>query len=215
MVRTDWSFLPSGSLFYFDPKADAAGQTCSSFPPKPSTGASNASRMSLEVKVLEPDEDLLESDRTHFCPIKNGYVDGTSFAVNNSLERVMYRRSNSGMLYLMDDETPYMEYKEKESTSPEPTNFTLKFRLRQGCDKSVQTEPLETFSPEEYDQVVCYTPDEDKSGSLAELDHFCYTSDEAVDQDDEQKENEKDSFALNPIGWGQQTGVPLHNDRRR
>ncbi|XP_020286112.1 uncharacterized protein LOC109853966 isoform X2 [Pseudomyrmex gracilis] len=209
--RVDWSFLSPGPFFPPNWRADAAGQTCSSFP-KPSTGASNGSRMSLEVKVLEPDEDLLESDRTHFCPIKNGYIDGTSFAVNNSWERVMYRRSTSGMLYLMDDETPYMEY--KEPTMPDFTNFTLKFRLRQGCDKSVQTEPLETFFPEEYDQLLCYTSDEDESGSLAKQDQFCYTSDEAFDQDDERKENKKDSFALNPIGWEQKTD-PLHIHRRR
>lgn len=46
------------------------------------------------VNDPEPDEDLLTSTRTHFRPIKEDghWADGTTFPINNSLERISYQR---------------------------------------------------------------------------------------------------------------------------
>lgn len=151
----------------------------------------------------EPDEDLLTSARTHFRPIKDDghWADGTTFPVNNTVERVAYRRSESGnLLYLPGGESPYMEYRENDvATLPASTNLTLKFRVRQ-CDKSVQTEPIR--SPV-------------KRRILSEQDHFRYSPVGAEDAVLQEQENiEKDSFALDQLGWVQ-SSVPLHNDRKR
>lgn len=74
---------------------------------------------SLPPEAKEQEEDLLTSARTHFRPIKQedtqqGYADGTTFAIRSSLERVNYKRSESGMLLLESEfDTPkkYMEYR--------------------------------------------------------------------------------------------------------
>jgi len=121
--------------------------------------------------------------------------------VNNTVERVAYRRSESGnLLYLPGGESPYMEYRENDAvTLPTSTNLTLKFRVRQ-CDKSVQTEPIR--SPV-------------KRRILSEQDHFRYSPVGAEDAVLQEQENiEKDSFALDQLGWVQ-SSVPLHNDRKR
>ncbi|XP_043269222.1 uncharacterized protein [Venturia canescens] len=151
--------------------------------------------------VHEDEEDLLTSARTHFRPIKDGghWADGTTFPVNNSVERVAYRRSDSGnLLYLPGGESPYMEY--RESNSPNPvtsTNLTLKFRVRQ-CDKCVQTEPVR--SPI-------------KRRILAEEDHFYYSSiDETIVR--ETSEMEKDTFNVDQLSWVK-PDFPLINDRKR
>jgi len=126
------------------------------FPPcKTPVGIYQESRFEV-TNLPEPDEDLLTSERTHFRPIKEDkWADGTTFSVNSTIERIAYRRSESGnLLYLPGSNTPYMEYREnpkesrKSSASP---NFTLKFRARQGCkqDKSVQTDPIRSPSPEQ------------------------------------------------------------------
>ncbi|XP_012522548.1 uncharacterized protein LOC105828638 [Monomorium pharaonis] len=167
-------------------------------------GVCKESRSSLKVNSLpEPDEDLLTSARTHFRPIKDDghWADGTTFPVNNTVERVAYRRSESGnLLYLPGGESPYMEYRENDATAlPASTNLTLKFRVRQ-CDKSVQTEPIR--SPV-------------KRRILSEQDHFRYSPVGAEDAVLQEQENiEKDSFALDQLGWVQ-SSVPLHNDRKR
>lgn len=173
-------------------------------PRKTPIGTRKESRSNLKVTSLpEPDEDLLTSARTHFRPIKDDghWADGTTFAVNNTLERVAYRRSESGnLLYLPGGESPYMEYRENDSPiSPTSSNLTLKFRVRQ-CDKCVQTEPIR--SPV-------------KRRILSEQDHFHYTPvgvEETVIREEEKIE--KDSFALGQLGWVR-SNVPLHNDRKR
>ncbi|CAL1688318.1 unnamed protein product [Lasius platythorax] len=129
------------------------------------------------------------------------WADGTTFPVNNTVERVAYRRSESGnLLYLPGGESPYMEYRESDAVMPPvSTNLTLKFRVRQ-CDKSVQTEPVR--SPV-------------KRRILSEQDHFRYSpigAEDAVIH--EQEDIEKDSFALDQLGWVQ-SSVSLHNDRKR
>lgn len=173
-------------------------------PRKTPIGTRKESRSNLKVNSLpEPDEDLLTSARTHFRPIKDDghWADGTTFPVNNTLERVAYRRSESGnLLYLPGGESPYMEYRESDSpVSPVSSNLTLKFRVRQ-CDKCVQTEPIR--SPV-------------KRRILSEQDHFHCTpvgGEETVAR--EQEKNEKDCFALSQLGWVR-SNVPLHNDRKR
>jgi len=68
------------------------------------------------------------------------------------------------------------------------------------CDKSVQTEPVR--SPV-------------KRRILSEQDHFRYSPVGAEDAVLQEQENiEKDSFALDQLGWVQ-SSVPLHNDRKR
>lgn len=155
------------------------------------------------TNIQEPDEDLLTSARTHFRPITDDghWADGTTFPVNNNVERVAYRRSDSGhLLYLPGGESPYMEYREGNSTPPvASTNLTLKFRVRQ-CDKCVQTEPVR--SPV-------------KRRILAEEDHFYYSSidaDETIAREGNGMEN--DSFTMEQLGWVK-SGLPLINDRKR
>ncbi|XP_015585439.1 uncharacterized protein LOC107263102 isoform X2 [Cephus cinctus] len=104
-------------------------------PHKTPIGTGKQSRSNLKVNSLpDPDEDLLTSNRTHFRPIKDDghWADGTTFPVNNTLERVAYRRSESGnLLYLPGGESPYMEYRESDSPPPAASsNLTLKFRDR-------------------------------------------------------------------------------------
>ncbi|XP_017881043.1 uncharacterized protein LOC108625490 [Ceratina calcarata] len=173
-------------------------------PRKTPIGTRKESRSNLKVNSLpEPDEDLLTSARTHFRPIKDDgqWADGTTFPVNNTLERVAYRRSESGnLLYLPGGESPYMEYRENDSPLPPvSTNLTLKFRVRQ-CDKCVQTEPIR--SPV-------------KRRILSEQDYIHYTP---VGVEDtvirEEEKVEKDSYVLGQLGWVR-SNVPLHNDRKR
>lgn len=160
----------------------------------------------MKVNSLpEPDEDLLTSMRTHFRPIKDDghWADGTTFPVNNTVERVAYRRSESGnLLYLPGGESPYMEYRESDAVMPPvSTNLTLKFRVRQ-CDKGVQTEPIR--SPV-------------KRRILSEQDHFRYSPIGAEDAAILEQENiEKDSFDSEwpQLNWVQ-SSIPLHNDRKR
>ncbi|XP_076636401.1 uncharacterized protein LOC143349210 [Colletes latitarsis] len=173
-------------------------------PRKTPIGTRKESRSNLKVNSLpEPDEDLLTSARTHFRPIKDDgqWADGTTFPVNNTLERVAYRRSESGnLLYLPGGESPYMEYRENDSPIPPvSSNLTLKFRVRQ-CDKCVQTEPIR--SPV-------------KRRILSEQDHFHYTPIGVEDTVIREEEKiEKDCYALGQLGWVR-SNVPLHNDRKR
>ncbi|XP_024885190.1 uncharacterized protein LOC112463204 isoform X1 [Temnothorax curvispinosus] len=197
-----WNGIDNTSLYCHNPQKDDRFFPVASS--KTPLGVRKESRSSLKVNSLpEPDEDLLTSARTHFRPIKDDghWADGTTFTVNNTVERVAYRRSESGnLLYLPGGESPYMEYRENDAVAlSASTNLTLKFRVRQ-CDKSVQTEPVR--SPV-------------KRRILSEQDHFRYSpvgAEDAVLQ--EQENNEKDSFALDQLGW-MQSSVPLHNDRKR
>lgn len=173
-------------------------------PRKTPIGTRKESRSNQKVNSLpEPDEDLLTSARTHFRPIKDDgqWADGTTFPVNNTLERVAYRRSESGnLLYLPGGESPYMEYRENDSPLPPvSSNLTLKFRVRQ-CDKCIQTEPIR--SPV-------------KRRILSEQDDIHYTP---VGVEDtvirEEEKIEKDCYTLGQLGWVR-SNVPLHNDRKR
>lgn len=176
-------------------------------PHKTPIGTCKESRSSLKVNSLpEPDEDLLTSARTHFRPIKDDghWADGTTFPVNNAIERVAYRRSESGnLLYLPGGESPYMEYRENNvaAAAAVSTNLTLKFRVRQ-CDKCVQTDPIR--SPV-------------KRRIISEQDRFHYSpigAEEIVIQEEEEEDVEKDFFSLDQLGWVQ-SNVPPHNDRKR
>lgn len=200
-----WSGIDSTlstNLYCHNPQTDDCFFSVASG--KTPLGVCKESRSSLKVNSLpEPDEDLLTSARTHFRPIKDDghWEDGTTFHVNNTVERVAYRRSESGnLLYLPGGESPYMEYRENDTVAlSASTNLTLKFRVRQ-CDKSVQTEPVR--SPV-------------KRRILSEQDHFRYSPVGAEDAVLQEQENiEKDSFALDQLGWVQ-SSVPLHNDRKR
>lgn len=63
------------------------------------------------VTVTSPviNDDLLTSEKTHFCPIKNAYNDGHTFSIDYSLDKVPFERSDTGSLYL--NEKKFMNYK--------------------------------------------------------------------------------------------------------
>lgn len=106
---------------------------------------------SLPPPPADPGEDLLTSSRTHFRPIRQEttatassassgprYADGTTFAIRGSLERVQYRRTDSGSLYLQCeyDASPkrYLEYRPPElelSPAGDTDEFRLRFRVKQ------------------------------------------------------------------------------------
>lgn len=102
--------------------------------------------------AADPGEDLLTSSRTHFRPIRQetaatsvsatssgpSYADGTTFAIRGSLERVQYRRTDSGSLYLQCeyDASPkrYLEYRSPElelNRKIDADEFRLHFRVKQ------------------------------------------------------------------------------------
>lgn len=231
--ESSWiSWKPDKSLL---PSWSPSPETVNCFFPscKTPVGVHKESCLNLEVTNLpEPDEDLLTSERTHFRPIKEDkWADGTTFPVNNTIERIAYRRSESGnLLYLPGSETPYMEYREnpeesrKSSASP---NFTLKFRVRQGCDKSVQTDPIRSPSPE---QLAIPEIPEISEEDIMWQNYILYQIERIYDEhpmcivhpDDldiakitQEKENiEENSFALDQLGWVQ-SNVSLHNDKER
>lgn len=93
----------------------------------------------LAENLPEP-EDLLTSPRTHFRPIRDDreWADGTTFSIDNSVERIAYRRSESGRLYLPGSETPHMEYRENIGQA-QSESFVIRFRVRQH-DQAVQTD---------------------------------------------------------------------------
>ncbi|XP_058796219.1 uncharacterized protein LOC131667055 isoform X1 [Phymastichus coffea] len=174
------------------------------YPAVPVATDKESSTQQKANNLPESDEDLLTSTRTHFRPIKEDghYTDGTTFPVNNSLERVAYRRSESGNLfYLPGGESPYMEYRENlVAPMAVSANLTLKFRVRQ-CDKSIQTEPIR--SPV-------------KRRILSEKDRMYYLSNAAEELNmNENEENEKDSFNLEQVGWDQPTVLSRSERKRR
>ncbi|KAJ8961959.1 hypothetical protein NQ314_005861 [Rhamnusium bicolor] len=94
-------------------------------------------------------EDLLTSELSHFKPISDKtenrnqgqYADGTSFFVSNNLDKVVYKRSASGLMMLENEygqSKKYLEYKLEDSPSPD-MEFVLKFSICQN-DKACQTE---------------------------------------------------------------------------
>lgn len=175
-------------------------------PSKSSDTIGKEARFAQKVNSLqESDEDLLTSARTHFRPIRDDghWADGTTFPVNDALERVAYRRSESGnLLYLPGGESPYMEFRESDvsaTATTVSTNLTLKFRVRQ-CDKSIQTEPIR--SPV-------------KRRILSEQDRFYYSSSDVEETAKQEIDDiEKDGFFLEQLGWAQ-SNLLLHNERKR
>lgn len=105
----------------------------------------------LISRKIEPEkdkEDLLTSVHSHFRPINekvelstHRYADGTSFPVQNSLDKVNYKRSESGMMYVDSEygtSKKYLEYKSAENVWS-TSEFVLKFNICQN-DKACQTD---------------------------------------------------------------------------
>ncbi|RZC35177.1 DUF4603 domain containing protein [Asbolus verrucosus] len=100
------------------------------------------------VDIDKEKDDLLTSVRSHFRPInekvenylQGQYADGATFVVSNTWDKINYRRTESGAMYMENDYSmrrKYCEYKMKNG----PTNveFVLKYLVCQN-DKSCQTE---------------------------------------------------------------------------
>lgn len=103
---------------------------------------------STKVEAEKDKEDLLTSVRSHFKPINEKhetrgqqYADGTSFVIPNALDKINYRRSESGIMYI-DSEyglaKKYLEYKREDGTW-NTSGFVLKFNICQN-DKACQTD---------------------------------------------------------------------------
>ncbi|KAJ8920458.1 hypothetical protein NQ315_005326 [Exocentrus adspersus] len=97
-------------------------------------------------------EDLLTSDRSHFRPInekvenrvQGQYADGATFIISNSLDKVDYKRSESGSMLLETEfgqSKKYWEYRLEDTTPSPELEFVLKFSICQN-DKACQTEEL-------------------------------------------------------------------------
>lgn len=119
------------------------------------------------------------------------YADGTTFAISNELEKVPFKRSESGTLYLdsdaeLDAPRKYKEYKEKdiysrfdsESDLSSMEEFVPKFRIRQSNEKCCQTEEIIE------DQLVPEINDTDcESDSYeSEVDEFYFPGDDELAQ---------------------------------
>ncbi|KAJ8981773.1 hypothetical protein NQ317_002367 [Molorchus minor] len=99
-------------------------------------------------------EDLLTSERSHFRPInekvdnytQSHYADGATFVISNSLDKVEYKRSESGSMLLENEygqSKKYYKYKffDDDSAPLPDAEFVLKFSICQN-DKASQTEEL-------------------------------------------------------------------------
>ncbi|GAB0096306.1 hypothetical protein DMENIID0001_117970 [Sergentomyia squamirostris] len=92
-------------------------------------------------------ENLLTSEKTHFRPIKQTFVDGFIFDIPCTPDNIRYERTDSGSMYF--DSEKYMEYIGRDEHAEEEDvesrdgkklpNFTLKFCVRQ-IEKYSQTE---------------------------------------------------------------------------
>lgn len=105
----------------------------------------NRKRYKQETALNAEDENLLLSDRTHFRPIKQTFVDGYTFDIPYHLEDIKYQRSESGSLYYESEK--YMEYKLFDRSSrwaPRHDQFIMKFCVKQN-DKACQTEDNEFY----------------------------------------------------------------------
>uniref|UniRef100_A0A1B0DR85 Uncharacterized protein n=1 Tax=Phlebotomus papatasi TaxID=29031 RepID=A0A1B0DR85_PHLPP len=100
--------------------------------------------------AIGDNENLLTSDRTHFRPIKQTFVDGFIFDIPCTPDNIRYERTDTGSMYF--DSERYMEYLGKEDHGEEGGegddvgleekkmgHFTLKFCVRQ-IEKCCQTE---------------------------------------------------------------------------
>lgn len=145
---------------------------------KSSTDAFFKSDSAAKKSEVEKDkDDLLTSVRSHFKPINEKpeargqhYADGTSFVIPNALDKVNYKRSESGGMYV-DSEygftKKYLEYKTANEWNT--SEFILKFNIRQN-DKACQTDfgNSQATLNAETDQPDFYFPgDEDFVGETA------------------------------------------------
>lgn len=106
-----------------------------------SSGGSKKFPRCMQSPTVE-EENLLTSERTHFCPIKQTYSDGYSFEIPSNLDEIHYTRSASGSLYL--DADKYMEYNpicsnDDSSDDGSDDGLVLKFCVRQ-IEKCCQTD---------------------------------------------------------------------------
>lgn len=72
------------------------------------TATNGFDQITPNQELSTKEENLLASERTHFKPIKQTYLDGYSFEISNELSEVNFERSASGTLYL--DSDIYREY---------------------------------------------------------------------------------------------------------
>ncbi|XP_019880633.2 uncharacterized protein LOC109608596 isoform X3 [Aethina tumida] len=133
------------------------------------TGYSNNISNNNNNNTIEK-EDLLTSEKTHFRPInessetaikgvqRGDYADGATFYISNKLDKVNYKRSDSGSLYLEMENgqmKQYWEYRLEEdgsmmsSTTPRRQNedeFVVKFSV---CQNNVacQTDDIDDIIP--------------------------------------------------------------------
>ncbi|XP_074039030.1 uncharacterized protein isoform X2 [Leptinotarsa decemlineata] len=125
--------------------------------PKPTNPFNRNAARALNVRsarrslTFDKDEDLLTSEKTHFKPINekpdnsySNYKDGATFNISNTLNKVEYKRSGSGTLWLENEQgqcTKYFEYKGEGMGSSSESGFVIKFKVNQN-DKACQTEKL-------------------------------------------------------------------------
>uniref|UniRef100_A0A336MX64 CSON005514 protein n=1 Tax=Culicoides sonorensis TaxID=179676 RepID=A0A336MX64_CULSO len=143
----------------------------------------NKNEIDQEIaKNCDEDENLLTSEKTHFKPI--AYPDGYTFEISNNLDDVEFYRSESGSLYL--DQDQYMEFRMdhlrdefymnyntnfdndesmQEITDPTPLKFIVKFCVRRN-EKCCQTDEQDF---EEFDNVSVSS---NSFGFNSHYDHF-------------------------------------------
>lgn len=148
-----------------------------------------ADAASKKVEAEKDKDDLLTSVRSHFKPINEKfefrgqqYADGTSFVIPNALDKINYKRSESGTMYI-DSEygfaKKYLEYKSESGA------FVLKFNICQN-DKACQTDfgtaVVESKAASEQSQF--FFPDDD-SNFLKEGkdDGLAMKTDSSIDDD--------------------------------
>ncbi|EZA53721.1 hypothetical protein X777_06828 [Ooceraea biroi] len=155
-------------------------------PPPPDCQAEDREVLYAFLEGNSEPEDLLTSSRTHFRPIREDgeWADGTTFPIDNSVERITYRRSESGRLYLPGSETPYREYRDNIERQSE--SFVIRFRVRQN---DVATQADLVRKPAAGSSIAdCIDTEEDsESDSVSEVDPTVH-SDTDTDSDTESDE---------------------------
>ncbi|XP_050508438.1 uncharacterized protein LOC114341448 isoform X1 [Diabrotica virgifera virgifera] len=113
-------------------------------------------------------EDLLTSERSHFKPIcekdevrhQSKYADGATFIISNNLDKVDYKRSESGTMWLETEfgqTKKYYEYKTHgKHVFTDSVELILKFSINEN-DKACQTDDWESDN-----EVENYTKVENK-----------------------------------------------------
>lgn len=183
-----------------------------------------------EVDSTKEDENLLTSDKTHFKPI--AYPDGYTFDISNSLDDVQFYRSESGSLFL--DQEQYMELRMDnmrdefygfshldtttanddemgDATDPE-LKFVVKFCVRQN-EKCCQTDEQEL---EEYDNLSLISQ---SFGPESAFDHFRTSwryseqvlCDTRIDFSGDSIDNDDDSVMSSKCIWSNAEGLNNNN----